>query len=118
MRSRSRHPKELVSVAGMAATCVLPVAATAATSGTIHFIGAIVAPPFGVAYAPVAVDPANVTVQVFDKTGAPAPLRSCRFTCRPIGARSEWTKKSPLEAGQLLPEFRERIAILESKAAV
>ncbi|HXZ10604.1 MAG TPA: hypothetical protein VEI25_21340, partial [Paraburkholderia sp.] len=73
-------------------------AATAATSGTIHFIGVIVAPQFDVAYAPVAapstlaptvlqagsangvrvtfdapvgVDPANVAVQVFDKTGAP-----------------------------------------------
>jgi len=100
MRNRSQRLKELVSVAGLAATCVLPVAAIAATSGTIHFVGAIVAPPFGVTYGPVAapsttsptvlqagsangvrvtfdaplgVDPANVTVQVFDKTGGPAP---------------------------------------------
>jgi hypothetical protein len=100
MRNRSRRLKALVSVAGIAATCVLPVAATAAASGAIHFIGAIVAPPFGVAYAPatvpststptvlqagsangvrvrfdapVGVDPASVTVQMVEKTGAPAP---------------------------------------------
>ncbi|TDN63404.1 hypothetical protein B0G77_7055 [Paraburkholderia sp. BL10I2N1] len=52
MGTSNRRLTEFVGVAAMAALYVLPGAATAATSGRIYFSGAVVAPPFGVSYAP------------------------------------------------------------------
>jgi hypothetical protein len=70
MGTSSRRLKEFVGVAAMAAALyVLPDAATAATGGTIYFSGAIVAPPFGVSYAP-AVEPSAAGTTIRQISGA------------------------------------------------